>query len=474
MEYVHAVHSRDDVRNRPGERNTIPNPSCTDNWTAAKSHEEDKISVFEQTGVFLMACRHGFVECIIEMRCSSELAKYGLAAINRMLDVCGKDQALGYNISCSSHKTVAAKANANNLVIAVNAFHGYAHNCQCCFLHNNYIQALHTINDFTPLLDDFKLRKSLTDEDFVQWKHKESEFLANLSRESPADVFAVTYVEEMEKLQFLEAKYGSITSVPFLMYTPANFTVSSGLDVPMQEHSKATEADQRYFIRVVEELEGLVVQCLFELSKANLSGTGYKMCKYISKAITQRSSAIHTALDRYNKLAPLQVPPQPILDYAEVIGYAALGEFTLLKHSRHNLLTRPWATPENHEMAAKFFKVLHSHEEITCLNIEIGRLHAWMEFEEKSMLSAIAALNHEASPLLASELQKQYAARHRVNNIHRARLQSVYLLDGYTGVLHSTLSSQELTEEEEEEEECSDEVHEEATRLADAITRIIV
>jgi hypothetical protein len=31
---------------------------------------------------------------------------------------------------------------------------------------------------------------------------------------------------------------------------------------------------QRRFTRVVEELEGLVIQRLFELSKANLSGTG--------------------------------------------------------------------------------------------------------------------------------------------------------------------------------------------------------
>ncbi|KAG2096945.1 hypothetical protein BD769DRAFT_1631409 [Suillus cothurnatus] len=429
---------RDDVSNCPGQRKTFPNPSCTDNWTTAKSHKEDKISVFEQTGIFLMACHHGFVECIIEMKCSGELAKYGLAAINWMLDICGKDQALGYDIGCSSRKTVAAssiaaKAHANNLVIAVNAFHGYAHNCQCRFSHNNYIQALSMINDFTPLLDDFKLCKSLTDEDFIQWKHEESEFLANLSHESPADVFAVTYVEEMEKLQFLEAKYGSIMSIPFLVYTPANFTASSGLNVSMWEHSKVTEAEQtsalqrlqlqmnivkdfehhhgiderwmpsdpryvealkyygqQHFIRVVKELEGLAVQRLIELSKVNLSGTGYKMCKYISKAITQQSSAIHTALNRYNKLAPLHVPPRPILDYAEVIG--------------------PWAIPENRKMAAKFFKVLCSHEEITRLNVEIGRLHAWMEFEEKSMISTIAALKCEGSPLLAFELQRQYAA----------------------------------------------------------------
>ncbi|KAG1880935.1 hypothetical protein F4604DRAFT_1879866 [Suillus subluteus] len=512
------------------------------------SHEEDKISIFEQTGIFLMACHHGFVECIVEMRCSGELAKYGLAAIDRMLDVCGKDQALGYDIGCSSRKTVAAssiatKANANNLVIVVNAFHGYAHNCQCqlanhplylngfgiedletCerifsssnsvaslirhasyfhwvqfldlhfdqwdkdkylelsrFLHNNYIQALRTINDFTPLLDDFKLHKSLTDEDFIQWKHKESEFLANLSRESPADVFVVTYVEEMEKLQFLDmaasrASLSLCTPQQTLRYFEHCHGIGKHWIASDPRYVQALEYSSQWcFIRVVEELEGLVVQRLFELNQTHDQWSGYKMRKYISKAITRRSSAIHTALDRYNKLAPLQVPPRPILDYAEVVGYAALGEFTLLKHSHHDLLTWPWATPENREMATKFFKVLHSHEEITRLNVEIGRLHAWMEFEEKSMISAIAALNREASPLLASELQRQYAAQCRVNNIHHACLQSVCLLDGYTGVLHSTLSSQELTEEEEEEEEeCSDEVHEEATRLADAITRIIV
>ncbi|KAG2344279.1 hypothetical protein BDR05DRAFT_882938 [Suillus weaverae] len=127
---------RDDIRNCHGERSTNPNPSCTDNWTAAKTHEEDKISVFEKTSIFLMACRHGLVECIIEMKCSGELAKYGLAAINWMLDICGKDQALGHDIGCSSCKTVAAssigaKADEHNLIITVNAFHGYAHNHLC-------------------------------------------------------------------------------------------------------------------------------------------------------------------------------------------------------------------------------------------------------------------------------------------------------------------------------------------------------
>jgi hypothetical protein len=47
--------------------------TCSDNWSAAKSVEEEKIHVFEQTGIFVLACRHGFVECIAEMKRSGEL-----------------------------------------------------------------------------------------------------------------------------------------------------------------------------------------------------------------------------------------------------------------------------------------------------------------------------------------------------------------------------------------------------------------
>lgn len=111
--------------------------------------------------------------------------------------------------------------------------------------------------------------------------------------------------------------YGSVTSVPFLSYTPTNFTHTSGLNAASRHHSKAFEGNyaaalrryelqlnvvadfehrhdiqqrwtpecpeyvmalkyfhERRFVRAVEELEGLVVQRLFELSKANLAGTG--------------------------------------------------------------------------------------------------------------------------------------------------------------------------------------------------------
>jgi hypothetical protein len=57
------------------------------------------------------------------------------------------------------------------------------------------------IEEYTPLLNEFKTCKSLTDHAFFQWREEESKFLANLALEPPSDTIAVAYVEELEKLQ---------------------------------------------------------------------------------------------------------------------------------------------------------------------------------------------------------------------------------------------------------------------------------
>ncbi|KAG1777873.1 hypothetical protein EV702DRAFT_1179145 [Suillus placidus] len=184
------------------------------------------------------------------------------------------------------------------------------------------------------------------------------------------------------------------------------------------------------------------------------------MRKHISKAIARRSGAIQTALEQYNTLAPIQVPPRPTLDYMEVIRYASLGEFALLKYSRRDILAKPWAVPENREMAAKFFKVLRSHEELTHLNIETSRLSAWVDFEEKEILSAYDTLN-----------------AHRLNNVHRAHLHCTSQLSGYTGPPLFALLEREETDDEgddEDEDEGSNELLDEASRLEDTISHIVL
>ncbi|KAG2124388.1 hypothetical protein DEU56DRAFT_873320 [Suillus clintonianus] len=141
---------KDDVCLRPGERSAANQPdqlnnslTCTDNWQAANSASgsENTVRVFEQTGIFLSACRHGIIQTLTEMRRSGELAKYPLATINKLIDVFGDHLGIGSDIGCSLRKTVAAssireKAADHHLILAVNAFHGHAHNRKCQLQHH--------------------------------------------------------------------------------------------------------------------------------------------------------------------------------------------------------------------------------------------------------------------------------------------------------------------------------------------------
>ncbi|KAG2030362.1 hypothetical protein BDR03DRAFT_878475, partial [Suillus americanus] len=187
------------------------------------------------------------------------------------------------------------------------------------------------------------------------------------------------------------------------------------------------------FICVVQHLEGLVVQRLFELAKANLAGTGFKMHQQISNAITHCSTAIRNALEHYNRLVPLQSPPRDILKFSDIASYAWLGEFELLKSLRQEILTKPWVSKANREVAGKYFKIVRACKEIECLNVEISHLQWWVEDEDTHLLNTAISLE-VSQPALACEICHLHNKRVRVNNVHRARLQAIYAIPGFSVV----------------------------------------
>ncbi|KAG2337513.1 hypothetical protein BDR05DRAFT_849745, partial [Suillus weaverae] len=83
----------------------------------------------------------------------------------------------------------------------------------------------------------------------------------------------------------------------------------------------------------LNQFEGLIVAWIFELTKMNRSGTGYKMCKHIAKALQTCSTAIRNALDYYNAVACTLSPPCQMLKLEEVVEYAFLTDFDLLRNS---------------------------------------------------------------------------------------------------------------------------------------------
>ncbi|KAI0667165.1 hypothetical protein C8Q78DRAFT_932730, partial [Trametes maxima] len=121
----------------PTDGATGVDSSCTKNWKAAQSDDKKRSwDVFEETGIFASACRHGLILWIIDMVRSGELARYPLATVSKVLDTIGERTLGGYDIGCSFQSTVRNSSLGERFTelrsrLCVNAFHGYSHNYAC-------------------------------------------------------------------------------------------------------------------------------------------------------------------------------------------------------------------------------------------------------------------------------------------------------------------------------------------------------
>ncbi|KAF8586498.1 hypothetical protein K439DRAFT_1273083, partial [Ramaria rubella] len=167
--------------------------------------------------------------------------------------------------------------------------------------------------------------------------------------------------------------------------------------------------------RAVDKLEGLVVQRLFELTKANSYSTGYKQRTHISKALKSRSKAIQRALAAYNTAALTLDPPQPKLTWAEIVEYTTITEFELLRTGvREDIHNLEWANSRNREATICWLKMTHMHEELTCLNVEIKRLATWIIDEQEALEAAIQECQGK-DELLTAAIRIFAEERGRVN-----------------------------------------------------------
>ncbi|KAL7283107.1 LOW QUALITY PROTEIN: hypothetical protein ACG7TL_002532 [Trametes sanguinea] len=198
LEHTEGEGSEDDCEDGPDSDGDptdgatgVPSP-CASHWKAASADDKKRMwGVFEETGIFACACRHGLILWVVDMVRSGELpilysedlvrtpylyselrtstpnsvqseiednvredpvssgrivltaltsAKYPLAIVAKALDVLGERLMIGYDIGCEFLKTVnssslAPAARELELRFCVNAFHSYSHsyNCQVAF-----------------------------------------------------------------------------------------------------------------------------------------------------------------------------------------------------------------------------------------------------------------------------------------------------------------------------------------------------
>ena len=146
-----------------------------------------------------------------------------------------------------------------------------------------------------------------------------------------------------------------------------------------------------------------------------------------------RSKAIQTALDKYNAIAGAMRPPRRTLKWEEVVEYAFLSDFDLLRDARQGVSKLPWASPTARRATDLYFKTCRAKEEIQRLNVEIRHLVTYIHDKERYLRECESQLK-QLHPGLARQVA-QRNVRGRFTLKHLKRLGDIAALSGFSGTL---------------------------------------
>ncbi|KAJ7195687.1 hypothetical protein GGX14DRAFT_537230 [Mycena pura] len=553
------------------------NSACQERWKNLKEEMTSRMwGIFDETGVFLSLCRHGFVLVLADMVKSGELAKYPLAVVEAVLDAFGPDVGGGYDIGCGFGTTLkksplGERAEGLNYRSLVGAFHGHAHNrlCQLAFL-ATYVPGM-GLEDLEGCERFFSKSNALARSTrYASIFHRRQSIATYLAHTDTFDTYANlstflvnNYKQAVQILGTVDALYASMDQlgiqdlaefhsrieeetvylkalghdleentdeIDYLKRLITLMEMQEKLDLALGENSRSTattkrlarerfdqaledvqeseqklEIEQRWewgsepweealtllstkqYRKSINDLEALVLKRMFELTKMNMSGTGYKLRKHIAKALQTRSQAIRNALARYNTAASALDPPGRQLNWDEVLNYTFLSEWDLLRDPSGNAQLRPWASPAARLVLDAFFKIERAQEEIDRLNIEIRRFITYMR-DEKLFLDHHVRVVAETDPILAFFIRRYQERRGRFDEGHKKRLAKMAKKMGrnFTGTLipgkrvieeeEEQISFSEEDDEEWEDEEWEDEEGEDAEdeELAEMMETVLV
>ncbi|KAG1888972.1 uncharacterized protein F5891DRAFT_1216814 [Suillus fuscotomentosus] len=492
--------------------------SCAGRWKNMDDAKTKKAwGIYDETGIFVAVCRHGFSLVIADMVQSGELAKYPLAVVSKLMDVFGKQLGGGYNIGCQfkttlDNSSIGPLARSLQHTCLVGAFHGHAHRRLCqlfslttyikglgledletCertfsksnslasalryasvfhrqqaidayfehndnfevyanlsdFLYSNYKQALAILNDGNATLPTLIRDLKIPDETvFEQWLEEEKVYLQSLTREPEDETLQMEYWQKLTSLtaskealdaamsafqgsSHLEAASYDVQAKNTQKAETAHIKVVQALECKLEVEKRWTPEDpqwqkvgrlvaNRKYQRALDRLEGLIVARIFELTKMNRAGTGYKLRKHIAKALQTRSVAIRSALNTYNSIASSMYPPRQTLKWEDVVEYAFLADFDLLHDTRADVSRHPWSSPGARSAMDLYFKMCRAPTYIQDEDIYLRRCEDQLK---------------DANPALAHQVALHRNIRGRFNSRHLNRLYDISRLSGFSGII---------------------------------------
>jgi len=171
---------------------------------------------------------------------------------------------------------------------------------------------------------------------------------------------------------------------------------------------------------------------------------GYKLRKHIARALQSRSQAIRSALDSYNTAARALTPPRQQLEWKEVVEYAFLADFDLLRDARQDISHRPWATSAGCLAMDLYYKISRAQEEIDQLDVEVRRVATYIH-DEDCYLDYMENKVHVSDPHIAHQIRLHWLIQGRFHSYHHRRLSDIARLPGFSGTVEPGIS--ESTEE---------------------------
>ncbi|KAG1780889.1 hypothetical protein EV702DRAFT_1193717 [Suillus placidus] len=426
---------------------------CSKNWKATASDEKKRMwNIFDETGIFLCACRHGFILWYADMVRSGELVKYPLSIIAKVLEV----------LESSSLGPLFKQMDCR---MCVDVFHGFVHNYKCQTRHhprgikgagledfgmaerifsvsnalapiiryastdnrhvsldmffkqwdaekylnlgtmifNNYRQALDIITHETVMLTEAMASLGIVEGDFPLWQEEEVQYFSTLGQEPEYDVHVMVYVKLLQSLRDLECQSSTASSL-FISSVPTDYQFQHSQNSYAVElsHTSKLETQWRY---IAEKLD--TVQCEV-------------LAMEVKMGISRRWDA-----------AKLE-PPRPTLEWSKVSHYQFLDEFTLLCNTRQDIYDKPWAKPAIHETMCQHQCIQRAHKEILRCNVEIRRLHSAILDEQRHFKKVIGELEAAGSPLLVV-VQEATKICTLVDRQLLVCITQVYSLPGFTG-----------------------------------------
>ncbi|KAG6883489.1 hypothetical protein C0992_008628, partial [Termitomyces sp. T32_za158] len=305
---------------------------CAENWKAAASSVNKKMwAIFDESGIFASACRHGFILWICDMIRTGELAKYGLAHLAKALKVFPPRLLLAYDIGCVFEGTVNRSSlgplfRERQGRCCVNAFHGYSHNFLCQVQnHPNIIKGMgledletlervfsasNQVASVTRYMSKYR-RRVYIDLFLHQWDEERYENLGNMIYNNYKQALQIINVDAPELEHAMQQfgihdadleeweKYKSANNL-FLISTPDDASTDSYASALCRTRKRETE--RRYADERRDQLICDVIQLEEKLGIARAQRWTFSSPKFLSvtKYISHRK--YEQALDKLQKL----------------------------------------------------------------------------------------------------------------------------------------------------------------------------